>query len=72
MNTKVHSEVSFIIILFSIIYASLYFVVCFVVTFQKLAKTFQFLKAAIQEHIFSISLIYAVTGNARKYKPSQI
>ena len=27
-NTKVHSEVSFIIILFSVIYASLFFVVC--------------------------------------------
>ena len=27
------------------------FAVCFVVTFEKLAKTFQFLKAAIQDHI---------------------
>ena len=47
----VHSEVSFIIVLFSIIYASLFFAVRFVVTFEKLAKTFQFFKAALQDHI---------------------
>ena len=39
---------------FSIIYASLFFAVHFVETFERLAKTFQFLKtftAAIQDHL---------------------
>ena len=40
----VHSEVYFIIILFSVIYASLFFTVHFVETFQRLKKIFQFLK----------------------------
>ena len=64
----VHSAVAFIIILFSLIYASLFFAVRYVVTFEKLAKTFQFLKAPIQD----LFLIYAVACDARKYKPSQI
>ena len=50
----VHSEVSFIIF-FSVIYASLIFAVCFVVTFESLTKTFQVLKMVcgdyIQDHI---------------------
>ena len=40
--------------LFSVIYASLFFAVCFVETFERLAKTFQFLKiftAVIQDHL---------------------
>ena len=52
-------------------YASLFFAVRFEVTFEKLAKTFRFLKVAIQDHI-SVSLIYAVKCNTHKYKPSQI
>ena len=36
------------------------FAVCFVVTFERLAKTFQFFK-----------MIYAVARHAHKYKPSQ-
>ena len=40
--------------LFSVIYASLFFAVHFVETFERLAKTFQFLKiftAVIQDHL---------------------
>ena len=40
--------------LFSVIYASLFFAVCFVETFERLAKTFQFWKifmAVIQDHL---------------------
>ena len=40
--------------LFGVIYASLFFAVCFVETFERLAKTFQFLKiftAVIQDHL---------------------
>ena len=40
--------------LFSVIYVSLFFAVCFVKTFERLAKTFQFLKnfmAVIQDHL---------------------
>jgi len=40
-----------ILSLFGVIYASLFFAVRFEVTFEKLAKTFQFLKVAIQDHI---------------------
>ena len=50
----VHSEVYFIIILFSIIYASLFFTVHFVETFQRLKKIFQFLKiftTPIRDHL---------------------
>ena len=52
----VHSEVYFIIILFSIVYASLFIVVHFVETFQRFEKTFlnQFLKifmTPIQDHL---------------------
>ena len=60
-NTKVHSEVSFIIILFSVFYASLFFVACFVVTFE----------SSYSRSYFNLFLIYAVTCNTRKYKPSQ-
>ena len=44
----------------------------FAATFEKLAKTCQFLKAAIQDHISISFLIYAVVCDVRKYKPSQI
>ena len=54
----VHSEFSFII------YASLIFAVCFVVTFENLTKTFQVLKM--------ICGGYSRSYNARKYKRSQI
>ena len=40
--------------LFSVIYASLFFAVCFVETLERLAKTYQFLKifmAVIQDHL---------------------
>ena len=40
--------------LFSIIYASLFFAVCFLETLERLAKTYQFLKifmAVIQDHL---------------------
>ena len=40
--------------LFSVIYVSLFFAVSFVKTFERLAKTFRFLKifmAVIQEHL---------------------
>ena len=44
----------------------------FLITFKKLAKTFQFLKAAIQDHnYFNLFLIYVVMWNAHEYKPSQ-
>ena len=54
------------------IYASLFFAVRFVVTFEKLAKTFQLLKLAIQDNI-SISFQFMqshathVNTNLRKY-----
>ena len=40
--------------LFSVIYASLFFAVCFLETLERLAKTYQFLKifmAVIQDHL---------------------
>ena len=55
----VHSEVSFIISIQLYVHLSI-FAVCFVVTFERLAKTFHFFK-----------MIYAVARNAHKYKPSQ-
>ena len=67
----VHSELSFIIILFSVIYASLFFAVRFVVTFEKLAKTFQFLKAALQDHIsisFQFTQLRATHINTNHHK----
>ena len=65
----VHSEVSFII------YATLIFAVRFVVSFERLAKTFQVLKMICGSYSRSylyLFLIYAVTHDTRKYKPSQI
>ena len=52
--------------LFSVIYASLFFAVRFVETFERLAKTFQFLKiftAVIQDHLdtdIGIDTLYSV------------
>ena len=39
---------------FSIIYASLFFAVCFVVTFERLAETFQFMKWFLAGLLFKI------------------
>ena len=60
---------------FFIIYAPLIFAVCFVVSFERLAKTFQVLKIICGRNsrsYFNLFLIYAVTHDARRYKPSQI
>ena len=61
--------------LFGVIYASLFFAVHFVVTFERLAKTFQFLKM-IHGHYsrsyFNLFLIYTVVRDAHIYIPSQI
>ena len=53
--------------LFSVIYASLFFAVCFVETFERLAKTYQFLKifmAVVQDHldidIDTLLILYSV------------
>jgi len=61
--------------LFSIIYASLFFAVHFVVTFERLAKTFQFLKmthGGNSRSYFNLFLIYAIARERLKYKPSEI
>ena len=64
------SEVSFIIILLPVIYASLFFAVRFMVTFEKTGKNISVFKSGyIQGHIFNLFLIYAVASNARKWKP---
>ena len=55
--------------LFSIIYASLFFVVYFLVTFERLAKTFQFLKmihSANSRSYFNLFSIYAVACDGLK------
>ena len=67
----VPSEVSFIIILFNVIYASLLFAVHFVVTFEKQANI-SVVESGYSRSYFNLFLIYAVTCDARKYKPSQI
>ena len=53
--------------LFGVIYASLFFAVCFVETFERLAKTYQFLKifmAVVQDHldidIDTLLILYSV------------
>ena len=53
--------------LFSVIYTSLFFAVCFVETFERLAKTYQFLKifmAVVQDHldidIDTLLILYSV------------
>ena len=51
--------------LFSVIYVSLFFAVRFVKTFERLAKTFQFLKifmAVIQEHLDIDNRLLTFTG----------
>ena len=64
------SEVSFIIILLPVIYASLFFAVRFMVTFEKTGKNISVFESSyIQGHIFNLFLIYAVASNARKWKP---
>ena len=67
----VPSEVSFIIILFSVIYASLLFAVHFVVTFEKQANI-SVVESGYSRSYFNLFLIHAVMCDARKYKPSQI
>ena len=70
----VHLEVSFIIYS-ALSTPSLFFSVRFVRTFERLAKTFQFLKiihSGYSRSHFNLFLIYAVACNACKYKPSQI
>ena len=54
--------------LFRVIYTSLFFAVCFVETFERLAKTYQFLKifmAVVQDHldidIDTLLILYSVT-----------
>ena len=71
----VHSEVSFIIFFFSFIPDSLFFTVLFVVTFERLAKTFQFLKmihSSSSRSYFNLLFIYTIACDARKYKSSEI
>ena len=53
--------------LFRVIYTSLFFAVCFVETFERLAKTYQFLKifmAVVQDHldihIDTLLILYSV------------
>ena len=53
--------------LFHVIYTSLFFAVCFVETFERLAKTYQFLKifmAVVQDHldidIDTLLILYSV------------
>ena len=53
--------------LFCVIYTSLFFAVCFVETFERLAKTYQFLKifmAVVQDHldidIDTLLILYSV------------
>ena len=62
----VPSEVSFIIILFSVIYASLLFAVHFVVTFEKQANI-SVVESGYSRSYFNLFLIHAVTCDARKY-----
>ena len=70
----VHPEVSFIT------YSALsippyFFAVHFVVTFERLAKTFQFLKMihnGNSRSYFNLFLIYTVARKRLKYKPSEI
>ena len=67
-------EVSFIIYS-ALSMPSLLFAVRFVRTFEKLTKTFQFLKiiqGSYSRSYFNLFLIYAVACDARKYQPSQI
>ena len=69
----VHSKVSFII--YSAISMPPYFLLCFLVTFQRLTKTFQFLKMICGRNsrsYFNLFLIYAVTRDGLKCKPSEI
>ena len=66
----VPSKVSFIIILFSVIYTSLLFAVHFVVTLKN-RQTFQFLKVAIQDHLsisFSFTQSHAMHVNTNLHK----
>ena len=65
--------------LFSVIYTFLFFAVCFVVTFERLAKTFQFLKMIHRGYlrsyfdfflIFTLSHTTHVNTNLNKYKNS--
>jgi len=63
----VPSEVSFIIISFSVIYASLLFAVHFVVTFEKQANISVF-ESGYSRSYFNLFLIHAVTYNTQKSK----
>ena len=54
---------------------SLFFAVHFVRTFERLAKTFQFLKmihSGYSRSYFNLFLIYVVACDAHNYKPSHI
>ena len=56
--------------LFSVIYATLFFAVRFVVTFESLAKTFQFLKMICGDYsrsYFNLFLIYTVAHNTQTF-----
>ena len=70
----IHSEVSFIIILFSIIYNVGLPIFCcmFCGNFQKTGKNISVFESSYLRSYFNLFLIYAVACDARKYKPSQI
>ena len=70
----IHSEVSFIIILFSIIYNVGLPIFCcmFCGNFQKTGKNISVFESSYLRSYFNLFLIYAVACDAHKYKPSQI